>query len=106
MATGLLVVLVGEGTKLSRWVMGCDMTYLARIALGSETDTLDAQGEAVAEAPVLTALTREHQGRVPRSPRAGGATAAGVPRHQEGGKTLMERARAGEVPEVHHDRLL
>jgi len=102
MATGLLVVLLGEGTKLSRWVMGCDKTYLARITLGSETDTLDAQGEVVAEAPVPDdALDVENikasfiglLGQVEQLPPVYSAI-------KKGGKTLMERARAGEVPEV------
>ncbi len=102
MATGLLVVLLGEGTKLSRWVMGCDKTYLARIMLGSETDTLDAQGEVIAEAEVPSeALDAENiraafsglLGQVEQLPPVYSAI-------KKGGKTLMERARAGEMPEV------
>jgi tRNA pseudouridine55 synthase len=102
MATGLLVVLLGEGTKLSRWVMGCDKTYVARVALGQETDTLDAQGEVTREAPVPeSALERA----VVEEALQGflGEQAQMPPIYsaiKRDGRTLMERARAGEVPEV------
>jgi tRNA pseudouridine55 synthase len=44
MATGVLVVAVGEATKLVPWLMAQDKAYEATIALGIETDTLDADG--------------------------------------------------------------
>jgi tRNA pseudouridine55 synthase len=102
MATGLLVVLLGEGTKLSRWVMGCDKTYLARVTLGQETDTLDAQGQVTGEvaipesalnrATVEEALVR-FLGEQEQLPPIYSAI-------KRDGRTLMDRARAGEVPEV------
>ncbi|NOY90058.1 MAG: tRNA pseudouridine(55) synthase TruB [Deltaproteobacteria bacterium] len=57
MATGVLVVLLGEGTKLASHLTSDDKIYQAEITLGSETDTLDAEGEvtARAEVPVLSA---------------------------------------------------
>ena len=45
MATGVLVVCVGEATKLSPWLTAADKAYEATIALGVETDTLDAEGK-------------------------------------------------------------
>ncbi|MFA7127450.1 MAG: tRNA pseudouridine(55) synthase, partial [Bacilli bacterium] len=39
MATGLLVVLLGEATKLSDYVMVHDKTYEARIVVGKATTT-------------------------------------------------------------------
>ena len=102
MATGLLVVLLGEGTKLSRWVMGCDKTYLARIALGAETDTLDAQGEVLSEVAVPSDALRPEViqeallgflGEQEQLPPIYSAI-------KRDGRTLMDRARAGEVPEV------
>jgi tRNA pseudouridine55 synthase len=44
MATGVLVVCVGEATKLAPWLTAADKAYQATIALGAETDTLDAEG--------------------------------------------------------------
>jgi tRNA pseudouridine55 synthase len=43
-ATGLLLVLVGQGTKLSPYLMAGDKTYLGTLTLGMETDTLDRTG--------------------------------------------------------------
>lgn len=54
-ATGLLVVLVGRGTRLMPFVDGEPKVYDARIAFGAETDTDDATGETVREAPLPTA---------------------------------------------------
>lgn len=47
MATGVLVVAVGEATKLVPWLIANDKAYEATIALGVETDTLDADGREV-----------------------------------------------------------
>lgn len=51
-AEGLLIVLVGPCTRLAPLLQGLDKEYLARIRFGVETDTLDPEGEPVAEAPV------------------------------------------------------
>jgi tRNA pseudouridine55 synthase len=62
MATGVLVVCVGEATKLSPWLTAAEKTYEATIALGAETSTLDAEGVVVKRADVprsmLDALDR------------------------------------------------
>ena len=49
MATGLLVILLGKGTKISERVMGHDKTYEGTLRLGIETDSQDADGQVVAE---------------------------------------------------------
>ena len=49
MATGALVLAIGEATKLVPYLTDAAKEYEARIALGSETDTLDAMGKVVAE---------------------------------------------------------
>jgi len=51
-ATGLLVILVGQGTKLSQFIMAGEKTYVATLELGVETDTMDPTGRVVATAPV------------------------------------------------------
>lgn len=58
MATGLLVILVGRGTKLSNVVMGADKTYEGVMRLGVATDTEDVDGRVVAEADP-SGVTRE-----------------------------------------------
>ena len=51
MATGVLVVAVGEATKLVPWLTAHDKAYEATIALGIETDTLDAMGRELRRVP-------------------------------------------------------
>jgi len=51
-ATGLLLVLIGQGTKLSPYLMAGDKTYLGTLSLGTETDTLDRTGRVTSVKPV------------------------------------------------------
>jgi tRNA pseudouridine55 synthase len=57
LASGVLVLGVGEGTKLLQHLTGADKSYLATVRLGAQTDTLDAAGRVVAEAEVPLGLT-------------------------------------------------
>ncbi len=52
MATGVLVVACGEATKLVPYLTAADKEYEATIALGTTTETLDAEGSTKTEAPV------------------------------------------------------
>jgi tRNA pseudouridine55 synthase len=52
MATGVLLLAIGEGTKLVSMLGGESKVYRTTIRFGVETHTLDAQGEVVAEAMV------------------------------------------------------
>jgi tRNA pseudouridine55 synthase len=45
LASGLLVLLIGRSTRLSRYVMGLKKAYSATARLGAVSDTLDAEGE-------------------------------------------------------------
>ena len=58
LATGLLVLLIGKGTKLSDRIMGGDKTYEGIIHLGITTDSQDADGEVLAEKDA-SHITRE-----------------------------------------------
>src|SRR5438093_3453854 len=51
-ATGLLVVVLGRGTKLSEKLMSADKVYEGAIQLGQTTTSYDADGELVASLPV------------------------------------------------------
>ncbi len=51
MATGVLVVLLGEGTKLAGFLTEGQKTYTGRLRLGQNTDTFDAEGTVTSEAP-------------------------------------------------------
>ncbi|MBN1656665.1 MAG: tRNA pseudouridine(55) synthase TruB [Deltaproteobacteria bacterium] len=59
MATGLLVLAVGQATKLLQFVTLEDKEYQATITLGSETDTLDAEGKVIKLAQPPEDLSRE-----------------------------------------------
>jgi len=50
-ATGLLVILVGRGTRLIPYIDGEPKVYDATIRFGAETDTDDATGRIVRESP-------------------------------------------------------
>lgn len=52
MATGVLVVMVGEATKLAPWLTREDKRYRATVKLGVGTATLDAEGAVTARAPL------------------------------------------------------
>lgn len=51
-ATGLLVIVLGRGTKLSERLMAGDKVYEGRIKLGETTRSYDADGELVWSLPV------------------------------------------------------
>jgi tRNA pseudouridine55 synthase len=51
-ATGLLVIVLGRGTKLSERLMASDKVYEGSLKLGETTSSYDAQGELVASLPV------------------------------------------------------
>jgi tRNA pseudouridine55 synthase len=51
-ATGLLVILLGKGTKLSERLMSSDKVYEGTIKFGESTDSYDSDGEIVASLPV------------------------------------------------------
>ncbi len=52
MATGLLILLVGKATSVQASLQGSAKVYGGTIRFGAETDTWDAEGKVVAEAPL------------------------------------------------------
>lgn len=53
LASGLLILLIGRATRLSKYVTGLDKTYTATARLGAVSDTLDAEGGITElEAPI------------------------------------------------------
>ena len=52
LATGVLPIALGEATKLTGRMLNADKVYLFTVAFGAETDTLDLEGQVVAESPV------------------------------------------------------
>jgi tRNA pseudouridine55 synthase len=95
MATGLLLVGVGRATRLLRFLGDLPKTYAARIRLGVETTTLDADGDVVRESPVRSSeaeLGEVMAGLVGGSLQVPPAFSA----VKVGGRKLYEAARSGE----------
>jgi len=51
-ATGLLIIVLGRGTKLSEKLMGDDKVYEGTMKFGEATNSYDADGEIISIAPV------------------------------------------------------
>ncbi|MBI2821565.1 MAG: tRNA pseudouridine(55) synthase TruB [Acidobacteria bacterium] len=60
-ATGLMLLLLGPVTRLSRFFLGMDKEYSVRFRLGEESDTLDATGTIVRRLPVDVSAERLQQ---------------------------------------------
>ncbi len=98
LASGLLIVLLGEATKLSAMLMEGEKEYLATLKLGEKTRTGDAEGEVLernpfagGEAPIRAVLER-FKGEIRQVPPMHSALKrAGVP--------LYALARRGESVE-------
>lgn len=99
LASGVLPVALGEATKLSGRMLDADKAYDFTIGFGIETDTLDAEGKAVAaseERPTRAALEAV-------LPRFTGAIEQVPPVYSAlkiDGERAYDRARAGETVEM------
>ena len=93
-ATGVLPLVLGKATKLSRYLTGTNKTYRATIHLGVVTETLDAEGEVIETKPVevdesmVLAAIEQFRGEIDQVPPMYSAK-----KHQ--GKRLYELARQG-----------
>lgn len=102
MATGVLLLLVGEATKLSGYLTLETKAYRAEVRLGLATDTLDTDGRVLEEralppggldeGAILAALSAE-RARTLQTPPAVSAI-------QVGGERAHRLARRGEAPEL------
>jgi tRNA pseudouridine55 synthase len=94
-ATGLLLIVLGRGTKLSEKLMSDDKVYEGTIKFGESTDSYDADGELVASLPVppltleqLNEATVEFVGDIMQTPPMVSAV-------KKGGVPLYKLARKG-----------
>jgi tRNA pseudouridine55 synthase len=101
MATGLLILAVGEATKLLHYLLIEDKEYTTTVALGRETDTLDAEGRVVKESELPVALSRDHVDAIAQSfvgsiiQRPPDISAI-----KQNGEPLYKKARRGEQVEA------
>lgn len=99
LASGVLPVALGEATKLSGRMLDADKAYDFTIGFGIETDTLDAEGKAVATSDTrpgraaLEAVLARFTGPIEQVPPAYSAL-------KIDGERAYDRARAGESFEM------
>jgi tRNA pseudouridine55 synthase len=102
MATGVLLVLVGQATKLSGYLTADSKRYAAEIELGRATDTLDADGTTTEQVEVDAArLTPEAVEQALDAERSRTAqTPPAVSAIKVGGVRSYALARGGNAPEL------
>ena len=99
LATGVLVLCVGKATKLVDLITGYDKEYIAKVCLGTLTDTLDITGNIIKEKE--TNITKEEIENALKSFIPGYEQE--VPIYSAvkiNGKKLYEYARNGETVEL------
>lgn len=103
LASGLLVVCVGEATKLVPFLTETDKVYAATIQLGRETASGDLDGAVTFEAPPGVAGALEDAAIASAIARLTGTFEQRPPAFSAvkvEGRPLYERARAGETVEA------
>ena len=102
MATGVLPILVGKGTQLSKYLINHDKIYVATLKLGIKTDTGDITGNVIKEQSVdKKCLEEENVKKVLNKVK--GKQQQVPPMYSAikvNGKKLYEYARKGQKIEV------
>ena len=101
-ATGVLPLLIGKGTKLSKYLINHDKIYKATLKLGIQTDTLDITGKVLQKQQVdinsisedfVKQKLKEFLGKLEQIPPMYSAI-------KVNGKKLYEYARKGQEVEI------
>ena len=101
-ATGVLPLLIGKGTQISKYIINHDKTYEAVLQLGEKTDTADIEGEVIEtktvdskclEAKFIEQTLKTLEGEQEQVPPMYSAI-------KVNGKKLYEYARKGEKVEI------
>ena len=102
MATGVLPLLLGQGTKLSKYLIDHDKVYEATIQLGAKTDTADGEGKVIEKKQVnlqnlevenVQKVLKSMQGKQVQTPPIYSAI-------KVNGKKLYEYARENKEVEI------
>jgi tRNA pseudouridine55 synthase len=102
-ATGLLIILLGRGTRLADGFIGSDKVYEGTLRLGVTTDSHDAEGKVLREADCASVTAAQVEAEMKKltgdimqtPPMVSAVKVAGVPlyRHARKGKTVERKAR-------------
>ena len=102
LATGVIPVLIGKGTLLSKYLINHDKEYIATIKLGEKTSTGDSEGEIIEQQKVDEIMLDEifvkntlnkFKGTITQTPPIYSAI-------KVNGKKLYEYARKGQSIEI------
>ena len=100
MATGILVLGFGNGTRLLQYITDGDKSYIATIVLGASTVTDDKEGEVLASTDAsqvndadIEKILKEMIGTIAQRPSSVSAV-------KVGGERAYDRVRAGESFEL------
>ena len=99
LASGLLVLLLGRATRLSRYVTNLDKSYVATASFGAVSDTLDAEGQithlantSMPDDEAIRDALRRFTGNILQTPPMASAV-------KVGGERLYKAQRRGETVE-------
>jgi tRNA pseudouridine55 synthase len=95
-ATGLLVLTLGKGTRLTRFLINAPKVYTGTIRLGVRTDTYDATGEVLEELPIEGIGHADVERRMLELEGTSEQTAPAYSAKKVGGVKYYELARRGE----------
>ena len=102
LATGVIPILVGKGTQLSKYLINHDKEYIATIKLGYKTSTGDLEGNIVEQKEVLEGMLekdyvskvlKQFEGKITQIPPIYSAI-------KVNGKKLYEYARKSQNVEI------
>lgn len=100
-ATGVLPILIGIGTKISKYLVEHEKTYIATLVLGKRTDTGDSEGNIIEEdndfvnsnKEKIESVLKSFIGKQNQTPPIYSAI-------KVGGKKLYEYAREGKSVDI------
>jgi len=110
LATGVLVLCIGQATKIVRYLEADDKQYIAELKLGATTDTLDSAGSILetreytppSQDEVKRALDRFRGGILQRPPAYSAVKVSGVPSYRlaRQGTILEHQERPVTISEI------
>lgn len=100
LAEGVLPILIGKGTLVSKYLINHDKKYIVKLQLGIQTDTADSEGKVLKEVPVqnmqkskINEVLKTFIGKQEQIPPIYSAI-------KVKGKKLYEYARKGQTVEI------
>lgn len=109
LATGVLLLCLGQATRVAEYLAASDKVYLARLCLGISTDTYDAEGQITSQSEVTVSHTQVEQAlraftgiQEQTPPMYSAVKHGGVPLYRlaRRGKVVPRRARKVEIHDI------